>query len=308
MADRQTGFRFDIYERIVLPEDAAGIGELEEIELTPDIQAQSAAGKNVLKGYLHLTGRYLSDDAGESKRLEYDIPVEITVPATRSLDMRDVQADIENFDVDILSKRSLHITGVLALNGLKLPAEEDGQEAEEELFFIHHSTQPEQDDRAPQHDDLVMPSGGEDEPLAAPKEDALPDDHDAYLQIAENPGQMEPLPKENVPEQDEVPVVVGKKAGPPRTEFGKLADTAPRETNAAPGEKAASPDALEWKKLFLQQDQEDQFRKFRMCIVQKEESVASIAERYNISAREIMQVNKLPDEDLSEGQVLYIPG
>ena len=39
------------------------------------------------------------------------IPVEITVPLNRVSSLDDIAVEIENFDVDLLSKRSLNITG-----------------------------------------------------------------------------------------------------------------------------------------------------------------------------------------------------
>nr|WP_246427573.1 LysM peptidoglycan-binding domain-containing protein [Paenibacillus phyllosphaerae] len=45
----------------------------------------------------------------------------------------------------------------------------------------------------------------------------------------------------------------------------------------------------------------------RIAIVQKEETLDSIAGRYQLQAREIALYNRLGDQNVSEGQVLYIP-
>nr|WP_285891152.1 LysM peptidoglycan-binding domain-containing protein [Paenibacillus pasadenensis] len=44
-----------------------------------------------------------------------------------------------------------------------------------------------------------------------------------------------------------------------------------------------------------------------MCIVQREETLELIADRYQLQAREIALHNRLADGSVSEGQVLYIP-
>ncbi|MNI47992.1 Stage VI sporulation protein D [compost metagenome] len=49
------------------------------------------------------------------------------------------------------------------------------------------------------------------------------------------------------------------------------------------------------------------FRKVRLCIVQREETLDSIAEKYQLSARELVLYNRLPGQTVEEGQVLYIP-
>ncbi|MNJ51542.1 Stage VI sporulation protein D [compost metagenome] len=65
---------------------------------------------------------------------------------------------------------------------------------------------------------------------------------------------------------------------------------------------------VRWKNLFIG-NSEDQspFRKIRLVIVQREETLDEIAERYNLSTRELQLYNRLAEHSLTEGQVLYIP-
>ncbi|MOA06406.1 Stage VI sporulation protein D [compost metagenome] len=70
----------------------------------------------------------------------------------------------------------------------------------------------------------------------------------------------------------------------------------------------AAGDEIEWKRLFLGKQSEDsEFRKIRMCIVQKDETLDEIAVRYSMNPREIVIYNRLDESGLSEGQILYIP-
>jgi len=67
-------------------------------------------------------------------------------------------------------------------------------------------------------------------------------------------------------------------------------------------------DRLEWKKLFLNPSSEQPaFRRVRMCIVQKEDTIETIAERYQKNPRELMLHNRLTGEYLQEGQIIFIP-
>ncbi|MGG4343915.1 LysM peptidoglycan-binding domain-containing protein [Paenibacillus lautus] len=140
MFDQSYGLRFDIYERINLTEDLPGIDELEEAELIPHIQVISQQDQATLRGHLLLAGLYKGDtEAGETEPLEHWIPVEITVPLNRVSSLDDIAVEIENFDVDLLSKRSLNITGVLSLKGIQAaaPGARDQVWANEEFTVVH---------------------------------------------------------------------------------------------------------------------------------------------------------------------------
>lgn len=140
MFDQSYGLRFDIYERIILSEDLPGIEELEEVELIPHIQVISQEEQATLRGHLLLAGLYKGDsEAGESEPLEHWIPVEITVPMNRVSSLDEIAVEIENFDVDLLSTRSLNITGVLSLKGIQAAVQgtNDLSWNDEEITVVH---------------------------------------------------------------------------------------------------------------------------------------------------------------------------
>ncbi|GJM79257.1 hypothetical protein HMSSN139_17530 [Paenibacillus sp. HMSSN-139] len=133
MADQSYGLRFDIYERIHLSEDVIGIEELEEIELYPKIQVIPGEEYAALRGHLLLSGLYRGE--GETRELAHYIPVEITIPLSRVNRLEDITVEIENFDVDLLSSRSLNITGVLSLQGVETSSLLSEQEAWKDREF-----------------------------------------------------------------------------------------------------------------------------------------------------------------------------
>lgn len=59
-------------------------------------------------------------------------------------------------------------------------------------------------------------------------------------------------------------------------------------------------------KQFLE-NREDDFTRLTIVIVQKEDSISSIAERYSLTEQQIMRYNKLESDHLEEGQILYMP-
>ncbi|UVI28128.1 LysM peptidoglycan-binding domain-containing protein [Paenibacillus spongiae] len=143
MSNYTSGLRFDVYERVHLPEDVAGIDELEEIELVPRIQIVQQGEQVLLKGHLLLSGLYRTqNERSESQSLEHWIPVEITLPLNRVNRLDDISVEIDNFDVDLLSARTLNITGVLSLLGIEVEQPRETESWREEPFTVVHRREP----------------------------------------------------------------------------------------------------------------------------------------------------------------------
>jgi stage VI sporulation protein D len=372
VADQQSGLRFDIYERVHLSEDTAAIRELDEVELVPHIQVYTEEEQALLKGHLYLTGQYEGTD-GEAKRtLEHLIPVEITLPLNRIQDVSQVSVNIDNFDVDILSPRSLNVTGVLTLHGIEMLSLPDSAwEEEEETIFVHEAPSynaPEQREAAvPAEPALVYaeeeivqepayawapflrkPEEGyrAEEPAAeqpqspawnAPAEEAdevaevyvdptenaeLPEWTQAAAeneQLNEVPAQLPALEEsaEAGPQEEkkEVKIAFNSKSPSSDTSYHlqSLIHTNPHDYRAAElVEEVLSPtprtDALEWKRLFSrEQEEERRVRQLKVCIVQKEETLEDIASRYGLNPKEIQLYNRLTDGEIAEGKTLLIP-
>lgn len=144
MSDYPKGLRFDIYERITLPEEVVGIGELEDIELLPRITMQTHEDQAVLSGDLMLVGTYVGVEPDSGVRqLRHRIPVEITLPLRRIRRMDSVGIEIDNFDVELLSARTLNITGVISLTGVDTTSEQTSQQQawreQGEAWFVHEA-------------------------------------------------------------------------------------------------------------------------------------------------------------------------
>ena len=391
MTEPLNGLRFDIYERVHLPEDVAAIEELEEIELVPHMQAVPQQDDVLLSGHLLLSGVYRGQQAEEPQQLEHWIPVEITLPLNRIDRVEDIAVEIDNFDIDLLSKRSLNVTGVLALRGLQSSASQSPI-WKDDSFTVVHRAEPGQEAGAAR-DGLARPTD-ETEPYAAvppfpgdgiafepdreqfqgqpqPSYPGLSGDSDADLWPSgfQDAGEAR-IPAEQAPaafqargeearpaypaaepqqesrwgdlnaSQAEDPQPVSEAVEPPKlsvnvashdasraqsgvgllSQLGDIgakreselklleATSAEEKDAAAKNAPAGSGDEIEWTRLFLSGAGEAQsFRKVRMCIVQRDDTLESIAGRYNVQPRALQLHNRLNDPYLSEGQVLYIP-
>lgn len=183
MSNGSNGLRFDVYERVHLPDDVAGIDELEEIELVPRIQVIDKGEQAILKGQLLLSGVYRGQEgAAGPYALEHWIPVEISLPMNRVTRLDDISIEIDNFDVDLLSARTLNITGVLSLRGISVdPGEERQPEQWEEPFTAVHQRE------------LQEPNEFEDEAEAEePVREAFESEsEEVYISAAENQPEAE---------------------------------------------------------------------------------------------------------------------
>jgi stage VI sporulation protein D len=339
VSEQSSGLRFDIFERVHLSEGVAGISALDEIELKPDIQVLSRGQQAILKGNLVLSGTYSGEQQGQSgQTLRHNIPVEITLPVNRIQSLDQIGVEIDTFDVDLLSARSLNVTGVLSLRGIETASSAAEHWSEdEEMVFVH---QAEGEKASP-------------EPELAPTDEVAARDAEQEAVLLESAdtqeeaeAQAEPVAvpviagtnseREAAEEKKELKIAFSGKTSAEQSEikatdlkslFNKQAASAVVESEAriseaeqqeeAETEEAAahrtqegrsSGDALEWKRLFISAEEEEQrFRKVRMCIVQKDETIELIAQRYSLNPREVILYNRLADGDISEGQIIYIP-
>ncbi|RCW42626.1 LysM peptidoglycan-binding domain-containing protein [Paenibacillus prosopidis] len=424
MSDQTNGLRFDVYERVHLPDDVAAIDELEEIELVPRIQVIDQGDHAVLKGQLLLSGVYRGQNASEAPlTLEHWIPVEITLPMNRISRLDDISIEIDNFDVDLLSARTLNITGVLSLRGISVePVQEPEEQWREEPFTVVH--QREAYDERPAEEFFRRtenteqpyipeePSFAAEEELQYEQRPASTDEAEAAVKISSsaadigwsssqlfNPtvqqaeekeneeeeareitytsqqssddswlatsapymdsGQAEPVSSQQYePEKDRTELEANEQAAPflpepileqgqepepekqelriafagkqpeegsgPASNVGILTllsssrreqaarqaaeEVVAQQIAAEEAKVQASGDEIEWKNLFLGKRNEDtEFRKIRMCIVQKDETLDVIASRYSLNPREILVYNRLDESAVTEGQLIYIP-
>lgn len=55
------------------------------------------------------------------------------------------------------------------------------------------------------------------------------------------------------------------------------------------------------------EESEERYSKMKLCIVQEQDTLESIAERYQVTSLQLIHQNQLVDENITKGQLLYIP-
>ncbi|MET3507129.1 stage VI sporulation protein D [Halalkalibacter oceani] len=151
------------------------------------------------------------------------------------------------------------------------------------------------------------------------------------LEVAAESREEEPALMRNEPEQAELAVVETgeereeEEAAPTRTEpetkitlaAQKRVEEEPlaeeelsvEEEEEAPAE-SEPPTPREENALYLTKmmaKKEERFIKLKMCIIQENESLETIADRYDVSTNQLVRINRLQNEQVEEGQILYIP-
>ncbi|WP_257148523.1 stage VI sporulation protein D [Bacillus sp. AFS073361] len=72
--------------------------------------------------------------------------------------------------------------------------------------------------------------------------------------------------------------------------------------------KAAKKKSMTLTEFFARKDEHAEQARVKICIVQKGDTVSSVADRYDVSVQNLLRVNNLEiNQDVYEGQVLYIP-
>jgi len=152
---------FTIKETIFLSSDRSGIGELQELELVPDVEVLENQSYVSITGCLQLYGKYepIRDTAeptsggtetlveamsfspfrqeaseraayGLEEQIGHRIPLNITIPVERIADMGDIYAVVDSFDYRLESPHQMLVEAELKIAGIHFadPAEEKHQE------------------------------------------------------------------------------------------------------------------------------------------------------------------------------------
>lgn len=110
------------------------------------------------------------------------------------------------------------------------------------------------------------------------------------------------------PEVQQVPII-NEKAQPEVFEEESSSSSSSSEDEKPKGKKkkVAKKKGLSISE-FLARKEETEVAKIRVCIVQADDTIQQIADRYEVSVQQILNLNHLGlDQDVSEGQVLYVP-
>ncbi|MEC1750276.1 LysM peptidoglycan-binding domain-containing protein [Bacillus mojavensis] len=169
----------------------------------------------------------------------------------------------------------------------KISTEEESQE--EELTPAYRTFLPEQDSE--EHSFYSAPKLLEEEEQ---KEESF------EIEVRKTPSPEEPE-EETSFHSYQLPDT----SDPERKETDAFARDVPAAQTKEP-ETKENHNSLYLTKLFTRE--EDEFSRMKICIVQQEDTIERLCERYDITSQQLIRMNSLAlDDELKAGQILYIP-
>lgn len=329
MKNKQNVFSFYLDESIWFKE-GQGVRELLGISLEPEITIEELGDEVRLKGTVDLAGEYIptgENDAQDESPVApslrvmnqvepsddgihlfaHSFPVEITVPLERISNLEDVLIDIESFDYELPANRQLRLHAHVNINGVEEKLNEASnatdfdQSATVGPYNMHQTNQQEQpvfpereapvfriNEEADQKDGETKEE--DDGRWFYKKSQSFPEFFGHEQVMAQNPP-SEPS-SETTSDWGEVSVDKDE----------EYSDTSEEESAQAPG----GMDGIKQIFKHLFPNREETYTQMKMYIAQEDETLSSIAEKYDVSVKQLERVNEYT-EDVSPGQIVYIP-
>lgn len=287
--------RFDICENVRLHTQQPSMGTLLELDLCPEVEIKDKGNHLKIEGCLRLQGAYLAEEQEGAQteareELSYVIPVEITLPADRA-EMEHISAEIESFDYQMLSPLELQVDAILLIDGL-IPEKQVEEEPIEQNVPMF-SGDPAQLELQTKADEEVNPSEEEislEQPTSLTNKDTKPSE----VSVPEMET-IEEIVEETITEPDEL-----------ATDSEEPVDEQSEPSAMDEHEQGTNQYENDWASWLLG-EKEENFTSMRIVIVQSDDTIQGLAERYEIPPSKIREVNQLADGEVEKGQIVYIP-
>ncbi|WHZ56707.1 stage VI sporulation protein D [Metabacillus hrfriensis] len=280
-------------------------------------------------------------------QLVHRFPVDITIPRNRIGDLEEVYVTIESFDYDLSESRNLKLVADLEISGISSQDSfEEVQEEKEEEQTYNHSTKEEleplyRSSQALLHEEETQEAYSESFDAVLAENSDTPEKEEFYQPF--DVGVRKQAIEEEVTQSFDVEVrkqaieeevtqsfdvevrkqAIEEEITQPEIHYsaGRPAEAEVESYSAPPKQSPKSrkeeakkqeqpketENSLYLTKLFGREDEEE-FSKLKICIVQQGDTIDSICDRYNITVQQLHRVNQFSSTaDVHEGQTLYIP-
>ncbi|MCA1031940.1 stage VI sporulation protein D [Bacillus timonensis] len=263
-------------------------------------------------------------------QMRHRFPVDITIPKNRIQALDDVYVAVETFDYELPQRGLLKLVADLSISGIygdqqSVPSVHEEVEEEElvelgyrnsdvstisnyeESVNYEYEEHEESENNETSSDEDVVASEETEEDLYSPFEVEARKEvyHETDVDSEEELNFYQPSPQ--VEMKGRVENIADYQTSPSVTAVEEESSTAYQDDEGE--EKAGKRDgnALYLTKIFAK-EQDDDFTRMKICIVQHGDSLDTLTDRYDVSLQQLLRVNKLEhDADVYEGQLLYIP-
>jgi stage VI sporulation protein D len=261
--------------------------------------------------------------------LSHRFPVDITIPNNRIQSIYDIDVLVESFDYSLPERSCLKLSAELTISGLY---EETQQEEVEELEVFQRTEEEEESavefqpyvsQNENQNENTLLfeaearKQQEEESPVELPKFPSFsyqPQEQESNkpawdYQEAGNERKKEVEVKEEVVVVEEAPVELVVLEEDITFVEESSSSSSSEEKPKKHGKKLFSKKkSMTLTEFFARKDESSQQASLKVCIVQKGDTVDSLADRYQVTVQNLLRVNNLEiNQDVYEGQVLYIP-
>jgi len=309
-------------------------GEYKNIQESPDGQAQEQPSQKFVE-------RVAEQEEGVCE-FSHRFPVDITIPNNRIQSVYDIDVLVDSFDYSLPERSCLKLSAELTISGLY---ETESQQEQEQEYEVVHRADPVNEEEeieieepaaySPFADNVLFEIEARKQQEEEPKAELLPKFPTFNYQpdVTEESGEGHPAWQfQEYQQEPGEPVLNFQDARSEKhhveveTELEKKAEVVPeileeaeevleQEESSSSSEEAPKKKIKAGKKktmtlteFFARKDESTQTATLRVCIVQKGDTIESLAERYSVTVHNLMRENQLEiSQDVHEGQVLYIP-
>ncbi|MFG6148364.1 LysM peptidoglycan-binding domain-containing protein [Halobacillus sp. B23F22_1] len=287
--------------------EGQGVSELIGISLEPNVSIADLGDEVRLHGSVELFGEYMADekvepyrhadtppvgrvldvDNGEEEGISeftHSFPVEITVSKDRVTNLEEVVIDIESFDYELPEPNNLTLHAQLSMNGILQARSTDSFEADHNVITIGPVQYKNEEQEAPAGEEFREESDEEQE------ESGRKEHTQSFSDF------FKPQMAEELEENEEY---IDQEEG---------AESYEEVESAEFEQDAPSPSVNGFKQIFqhLFPNRDETYSQMKMYIVQEDETIEMIAERYEVPVKQLEKVNQV-EEEVEPGQIVYIP-
>ena len=336
---------FSVEEQVWLKKGQE-VEEVLSISLDPEISIEEYEDYVAVKGCLYLSGEYLQQEHDEvgvdneasayrsihevnvredgTASIGHRFPVDITIPASRVRSLEDIYVTVDTFDYTLVEANCLQLKADISISGIQgdqeRAEEEPYNEVQHEYEEIVEETNADDTNEPVWETDVKYVDENEEESsnlvshLRSPQVD-MRAKAERYL---ESLMQQDALEEGQEPSLDFLTRMAREIEGANYFNASNSAEEQSRssydeseyeEVEEQPHEDRKRT-SREENALYLTSmltKEEEQFSRMKMCIIQPGDSLTEIAERYRVLPSHLARVNRLEEDEVKEGQILYIP-
>ncbi|MFD1018930.1 LysM peptidoglycan-binding domain-containing protein [Thalassobacillus hwangdonensis] len=314
--DNKNVFSFYLDEALWF-ERGQEVKELMGISLEPEIAIQPFEETVLVKGMIELSGEYFALDPDEASaydtvtpfpsrktidqversaegasQFSHKFPVEVSIPRNRVNDLDEVSVSIDAFDYELPSAGQLKLHATVAIHGIQ------GLEDEVQAAVVETS-EPVRNEQwdAPQTFEVnyspeTFESSSVSSSIAGEAKEESSSDRWKYTKVQSF--------------QEFFHHEQAEESSSEMSTSDYVQEETVEEMESSPSSERTAGNRLLFN-IFSERETAESYTKMKLCIVQEEDTLDGLAEKYQVTRHTLSKVNNVEEEDLTPGKIIYIP-